>query len=240
MISTPNLLLRSLGPEDLQLIEPALWQVTLAEGDVLASAGDPIETICFLEGGVASYSNTSPSCVRTGIAMVGYEGCAGWHALLGSDVAPYDIAVAVGGGTALMIKAQELVDFTERRPSLRNLMMRFVRSMFAQIGQTAISNVNDPVQGRLCRWLLMNHDRLEGDEIQLSHNEIGNMLGVRRASVTDALHILEGEGLISAKRKSICVRDRARLRACAGDSYGVPEAEYRRLIAPFGKDLVLT
>ena len=114
--------------------------------------------------------------------------------------------------------------------------MRFVQSMFAQIGQTAISNVNDPIQGRLCRWLLMNHDRLEGDEIQLSHSEIGNMLGVRRASVTDALHILEGEGLIRAKRKSICVRDRARLRACAGDNYGFAESEYRRLIGPFGKD----
>jgi CRP-like cAMP-binding protein len=219
------------------MLEPALWRVTLAEGDELASAGAPIETVCFLEGGVASYSNMSPAGVRTGIGMVGYEGCAGWHVLLGSDVAPYDIAVAVGGGTALKIKAQTLIDFTEQRPSLRHLLMRFIRSMFAQVGQTAISNVNDPVQGRLCRWLLMNHDRLEGDEIQLSHNEIGNMLGVRRASVTDALHILEGEGLISAKRKSICVRDRARLRACAGDNYGFAESEYRRLIGPFGKDL---
>jgi CRP-like cAMP-binding protein len=236
MPSTGNLLIQALAADDLQLLDPLFKRVPLQEGDVLASAGQRIENVCFLEGGVASFSSVSAAGGRTGIGMVGYEGCTGWHILLGSDISPYDSMVAVGGATALQVDADDLLEACGRSASLRGLLMRFVQSVFAQISETAISNVNDPVQGRLCRWLLMNHDRLDGDEIQLSHGEIGNMLGVRRASVTDALHVLEGEGLITAKRRSICVRDRRRLRQCAGENYGFAEAEYRRLIAPFGKD----
>lgn len=234
--SSSNLLIRSLGADDQNLLEPYFTRIAIDEDDVLATAGQAIDTVCFLEGGVASYSRLSSSGARTGIAMVGYEGFAGWHVLLGCHLSSYDIAVAVGGQTALRIAVPDLLAACARSPALQGLLMRFVQSFFAQLSQTAISNVSDSVQHRLCRWLLMNHDRLPGDEIQLSHNEIGNMLGVRRASVTDALHILEGEGLITAKRRSICVRDRRRLRDCGGENYGFAEAEYSRLIAPFGKD----
>jgi DNA-binding MarR family transcriptional regulator len=81
----------------------------------------------------------------------------------------------------------------------------------------------------------MAHDRLPGDEIALRHEDIGNMLGVRRASVTDTLHMLEGAGAIRSSRGRLTVRSRAVLEELAGDSYGFPEAQYRRLIAPFGK-----
>ena len=82
------------------------------------------------------------------------------------------------------------------------------------------------------RWLLMCHDRLDGDDLPLKHEFIALMLGVRRASVTEALNILERRGIIRASRGNIVVLDRARLEETAGDSYGVPEAEYRRLIGP--------
>ncbi|HEX8258113.1 MAG TPA: helix-turn-helix domain-containing protein, partial [Allosphingosinicella sp.] len=85
----------------------------------------------------------------------------------------------------------------------------------------------------LCRWTLMAHDRIEGDEIKVTHDEIAVMLGVRRASVTDALHILEGEGLIRSRRGRVTIRNRDGLRRLAGETYGYAEAEYSRLIAPF-------
>jgi hypothetical protein len=65
------------------------------------------------------------------------------------------------------------------------------------------------------------------------------MLGVRRASVTDALHILEGEGALRGGRGCIILRDRQKLEDLAGDAYGFPEAQYSRLIAPFGKMLAV-
>ena len=56
------------------------------------------------------------------------------------------------------------------------------------------------------------------------------MLGVRRAGVTEALHALERRKLIKSSRGQIIVRNRKGIEKSAGGSYGVPEAEYRRLI----------
>jgi hypothetical protein len=81
----------------------------------------------------------------------------------------------------------------------------------------------------------MCHDRIDGDEIQLMHEHIGRMLGVRRATVTDTLHVLEGHGALRSKRGRITVRNRTLLEELAGASYGSAETHYRNLIAPFGK-----
>jgi DNA-binding MarR family transcriptional regulator len=69
--------------------------------------------------------------------------------------------------------------------------------------------------------------------IQLTDQQLGVMLGMRRASVTDTLHRLEGEGLVRSTRGKVDVRDRTRLLALAGGSYGAAETEYARFIAPF-------
>jgi DNA-binding transcriptional regulator YhcF (GntR family) len=79
----------------------------------------------------------------------------------------------------------------------------------------------------------MSRDRIGSDEIKVTHDALALMLAIRRASVTDALHILEGEGLIRSSRGLIVVRDREGLRRHAGETYGFYEAEYTRLIAPF-------
>jgi len=80
---------------------------------------------------------------------------------------------------------------------------------------------------------LMCHDRVDGDDLPLVHEFLSMMLGVRRPGVTIAVQTLEGAGVIKAKRGHIIVRDRAKLEEAAGGSYGVPEAEYRRLFGPF-------
>jgi len=86
------------------------------------------------------------------------------------------------------------------------------------------------VEERLARWLLMSHDRQDDDEIPLTHDFLALMLGVRRPSVTIALHSLESLGFIKATRGLIVVRKREELEDFAGPGYGVPEAEYERLI----------
>jgi CRP-like cAMP-binding protein len=222
--------------QDFEVLAPRLDAMELKEGDVIASAGGTIDTICFPETGVASYSEIHDDGGTTGIGMVGYEGIVEWHALLGSAASPHEVTIAVGPATAYRIGAQDLIEASRASVSLHNLLMRFVQSFIVQLGRTAVSNLCDPVDRRLCRWLLMNHDRLEGDAIEVTHRQIGVMLGVRRASVTDALHVLEGDRLIRAERRRIVVQDRARLRECGGESYGVAEAAYRRLLGPFGKD----
>lgn len=232
-----NLLLRLMGDADFSRLASRFERIELQEGDLIAAAGGQIDTICFLETGVASYSEISRDGNPTGIGMVGYEGLVEWHALLGSKVSPHEVTIAVGPARARRIAAAELNAAARESAALHNLLMRFVQSFIVQLGRTIVSNLLDPVERRLCRWLLMNHDRLEHDEIELTHQQIGVMLGVRRASVTDALHVLEGKKLIRAERRRILILDRAQLRQCAGDSYGPAEAAYGRLLVPFGKDV---
>ena len=98
-----------------------------------------------------------------------------------------------------------------------------------QTAHTALANGQAKVEERLARWLLMAHDRADGNELSLTHEFLALMLSVRRAGVTVALQLAESQGLISAKRGLIYVKDRAGLKKIANGLYGIPEAEYRRL-----------
>ena len=93
-----------------------------------------------------------------------------------------------------------------------------------------ISNAQARMDVRLARWLLMAHDRMGDDTLPLTHEFLSLMLGVRRPGVTEALNALRKQGLISYRRGQITVRNRKGLERTAGEAYGVPEAEYRRLI----------
>lgn len=76
----------------------------------------------------------------------------------------------------------------------------------------------------------MWHDRVDGDEIRLTHEFIGMMLGVRRSSVTEAMISFDASRLIGTRRGVIIMRDRAGLEAIAAGGYGLAEREYKRLM----------
>ena len=103
-----------------------------------------------------------------------------------------------------------------------------------QVAATAAANSERVIGQRLARWLLMCHDRIEGDDLPLTHEFLSIMLAVRRAGVTEAIHLLEGADLITARRAFITIVDRERLEETAGESYGEPEAEYEKLIPRSG------
>ncbi len=117
--------------------------------------------------------------------------------------------------------------------SLRETLHRYAMAFLTQATNTVISNANHPVEQRLARWLLMCRDRLEADEIGITHDVVANLLGIRRASVTVSLHVLEGIGAIRSTRGLVTVLDRALLMELAGEAYGQAEAEYRKLVGPF-------
>ena len=100
----------------------------------------------------------------------------------------------------------------------------------AQIAQTALANGRAKLEQRLARWILMAHDRTVADDVAMTHEFLAVMLGVRRASVTVALDSFEKKGVIEARRGTITVVDRKAIEKMAGHFYGVPEAEFRRLI----------
>ncbi len=231
-----NTLLRSLDPSDFMAIAPYLERVSFAVDDDVADAGTSIDTIWFPEAGIAAVLDRTEGDRRLAVGLVGAEGFVGWPLLLGDDRWLHDVVMRAEKGTALRIDADRLLAAIEAHPSLRAALLRFVTVFMTQMGRTIVSSLIHPVERRMARWILLYHDRVSGDEICLTHEEFRLMLGVRRSSVTDALHRLEAEQAVRGLRGRVVVRDRAKLAELAGDTYGPPEREYRRLVLGASQD----
>lgn len=226
-----NKLLRALMPEDYRLLQPHLESIELDRGMTLLSPDEPIGHVYFPSSGLTSIIAISSETQGIEIGLAGRDGMAGIAILLDSDRTPHRIFMQVGGSGYRIASAdlQQALDFSA---SLRKLLLRYVQVFTVQTAYTALSNAIHTVEERLARWLLMSHDRQDVDEIPLTHEFMALMLGVRRPSVTIALHSLEGLGFIRATRGQVTIRNRPALEEFAGAAYGKPEAEYMRLIGP--------
>jgi CRP-like cAMP-binding protein len=225
-----NLLLNRLDPADLALLRNALEPVALDLRQQLEVANEPIEYVYFPDAGIISVLAKSADEVIE-VAVIGREGMSGITVVLDNHSSPNDVNVQAVG-TAHRIASDQLRQALRQSSSLRMVLHSFAHVFTVQLAQTALANGRAKISERLARSLLMAHDRLDGDDIQLTHEFIATMLGVRRPGVTDALHELEGKGLIQSSRAAISVLDRQGLVRLAGSAYGVPEAEYNRLLGP--------
>jgi CRP-like cAMP-binding protein len=232
---TRNLLLGACSAADFALLQPDLTRVDLAVRQSPYGSNEAIEHVYFLEGGLGSLVARQEDGAEVEVGIFGYEGMIGTPIVLGVDRSPHRCFMQLAPATALSIPAEALTHACDESQSLRKLLLRFVQFSVIQAAETAASNGNDELPQRLARWLLMCHDRVEGDEIAITHEFLGIMLAVRRSGVTVALHALEGASAIKARRGLVTVTGRERLLEIADGSYGGSEAEYRRLIGPFGK-----
>jgi CRP-like cAMP-binding protein len=224
-----NRLLNAMSTEDFQLLQPHLELVSLDTSQILVEANEPVPYVYFLEYGIGSAVAISLAGERIEVGNIGREGMTGTCLVHGVNRSPIQIFVQVPGPASRM-SAGAFKAVLAESPSLHGLLMRYVESTIIQMAHTALANGRHTLSQRLARWLLMSQDRLEKDEIPLTHGFLSLMLGVRRPGVTEALHVLEGEHIIKAVRGSITILDRARLEEAAGDCYGLPELEYERLL----------
>ena len=233
--STPNLLLRALSNDDYALLEPHFERIALRLKDRLFEPNVRPERVHFLESGVGSIVAIQEGEEQVEVGLYGREGMSGAAVILDAGQSPHASMVQSGDPSSLTIASERLVDACEQSTSLRNLLLRYAQSLNVQTALTATANAQYALPERLARWLLMCHDRLDDDRLELTHEFISMMLAVRRSGVTVTLHTLEAAGAVKATRGLVTVTDRARLEEIAGESYGQAEAEYRRLIGPFGK-----
>jgi CRP-like cAMP-binding protein len=231
MASIGNKLLALLPGEEQALLQQSLQPIALSQGEVLHEGMQPIGYVYFLESGLSSEIALNGD-ERIEVGCIGREGFSGVPVVLGVDRTPHRSFMETDG-SALRLPAGELQKMMDANPMLRALLLRYVQVFMIQIAATALADGRYALHRRLARWLLMAHDRLERDELSLTHEFLSLMLGVRRSGVTDAIHVLEGDGTIRATRGLITVRDRPALERVAGECYGMPEAEYRRLIGGF-------
>lgn len=226
-----NILLSRMPAESFARLRDALELVPLPKRAVIYERNKPFTHGFFVETGCGSVITISPEGHKIESGLFGHDGLVPWGIALGADRSPNQVEQQVEG-SGFRIDVDVLRSAIEEDAQMRNLFLRYAQATSIQTGYTALTNAVHPVDERLARWLLMVHDRMEGDELPLTHDYLSVMLAVRRPSVTTSLHVLEGNGFIRAERGMITVCNRGALEEFAGDSYGKPEDEFERLIAP--------
>jgi CRP-like cAMP-binding protein len=229
MSLSSNRLLLSLSSPDFDLLAPHLEAVTLRLRKMLEKPDKRIEDVYFPETGFASVVAIQRGGKEVEVGLIGREGMTGLPIVLGNHRSPHATYMqAPGKGHS--ISASELRQAMQASVSLRDSLLKFVQAFGVQTTHTAICNARSKLDVRLARWLLMAQDRIQDDILPLTHEFISLMLAVRRPGVTDALNALRERGLISYRRGEITINDRKGMARVAGDAYGTPESEYRRLI----------
>ncbi|WP_112794878.1 Crp/Fnr family transcriptional regulator [Rhizobium sp. SYY.PMSO] len=224
-----NKLLSLLPPADYEQIAAEFEHIVLPRGTVIGEAGQPIDYVYFLSSGIGSIVASTPEGRRAEAGVFGFDGYVPTSAVAGTEFNAHDVIIQLDA-EAYRISYASFRYLMDRNRNLNKLMIRSIEAFAVQLAYTAISNALHEVNERLARWLLMCHDRVSGNEIALTHDFISLMLAVRRPSVTTSLHILEGNGFITAQRGNITIRNRPALEEFAHDAYGKPEEEYRRLM----------
>jgi CRP-like cAMP-binding protein len=232
-LRSSNRLLQAMASEDYARIAGELVPVALNRDDMLLGPGARLSRVLFIEEGIVSIIGRSDDR-RVEVGMVGREGLVGIEAILGIDRSPYEHLVQLEG-RAREIDMGRLGEAIRDSTLLRDLLLRFAHVARVQGAETAVSNGSQTIDRRLARWLLMYRDRTDSDDVLVTHRFLAIMLGVRRAGITEAIHRLEGERLLRARRSSLSILDRGRLERFAGSAYGLPEAEFRRLIPEGGQ-----
>jgi len=224
-----NRILSLLETKDREPLLAKLEPVDLPRLSTLSEPNQPQEFSFFLEAGIGSIISRSPSGQTAEVGIFGAEGMSPPNSLFEDNQAPFKVFMQIAG-YGHRIRNDDLFEALKHSHSMRRLLSRYAQTLFVQTAYTALSNATHRIDERLARWILMVHDRTVGDRLLLTHDFLAEMLNVRRPSVTTALHMLEGYRFIIAERGLVTVRDRAGLEAFAGDAYGAPEREFKRLI----------
>jgi CRP-like cAMP-binding protein len=156
--------------------------------------------------------------------MIGPEGFTGISAVMGATISPHDVQM-LSAGAARRVSSHAIRAAMDQSATLRAAMLAYVYRFLLQSMREAQVNARATLEARLARWLLMMHDRVEGDELYLTHDRVACMLGVRRAGVSVAAKKLERAGVIVLHRGSILIRDRALLEEASAGAYGATDRE---------------
>jgi CRP-like cAMP-binding protein len=224
-----NRLLAQLPNGEAKRLLEQLTPVDLPYRHSLYKARKPIDYVYFPTSGVASAVAYDGTGSAVEVATVGDEGMIGLPALLAEATSPNDVFMQVAGA-GLRIAAAVLRQDAGPGSPLYHVLVKYLNAYLLQVSQAVACNGLHVVRQRCCRWLLMTQDRVHSDELPLTHELLGIMLGVRRASVTEVLAPLQEEGLVRSQRGTITILDRKGVEAAACECYRIVADEYARLL----------
>jgi CRP-like cAMP-binding protein len=224
-----NRLLEVLDAAALAAVVPHLVPIAFERRHQLEIPNRSVEHVYFMEHGIASVVARGDADSETEVGIVGYEGVTGIAVILNGGRSPNSTYIQVSGsGQSMPVSALRAA--IEAHDSLRTLLLRYVQSFLIQMAQTTVANARASTDERLSRWLLMAHDRIEGDDLIITHEFLALMAGTRRSGVTEAMVRLAKAGLVRPGRGIVAILDRKGLEQSAGRFYGISEAELDRLL----------
>lgn len=227
-----NVLFDALPGDVRRALEPRLERLAIKRGAVLHEPGEPIRHLYFPTGCLVSItiSTVEGKTVETGVA--GNREMVGVNAFMGGRETTQTRYVVQIPGAALKVPAQPLLDAFDTNKRVRDVLLRYTQALIAQISQNAACNRVHDVRQRYARWLLEVRDRTLAEELRFTQEFAGEMLGVRRSSVTDMSREFEEEGLVRTERGLTSIVDGPALERSACGCYRVLKEEYARLLVP--------
>jgi len=227
--SLKNHLLATLHDDELARVQSKLEPISLKLGDVLYESGDKMDYAYFPTTVIVSMLYIMENGATAEIGIVGNDGLIGNALFMGGETTTSRVIIQ-SAGAAYRMKAKDLKTEFALGNVFQKMLLRHTQALLTQISQTAVCNRLHPIEQQLCRWLLLSHDRLNSNELVMTHDLISNMLGVRREGITLAAQKLVKRKLIKSIRGTITVVDRQGLEQAVCECYQVVNAEYNRLL----------
>lgn len=230
---SPNRILAALPETERAALEPHLESLDAELRLLIWDVDRPIEYVYFPEGMIGSIVGVMADGTAVETATIGHEGIVGLPVFLGTDRTSCQAFCQVPGPT-LRMRVSAFRDLIGQLPELRALLNSFTQALFTLVGQNSACNRVHTMSERCARWLLLTHDRVGGDDFPLTHQVLSQMLGVRRATVTEAMGYIQERGAIAYEMGRVHIRDRALLESLSCECYTIIAREFERLLGGHG------
>jgi CRP-like cAMP-binding protein len=224
-----NRILAALPAKEYERLLPHLEQIALNLGEVLSQPDEPLQYVYFPNRGTISLVVVLEDGSEVEAGVIGNEGMLGLAVVAGTNSMPLQAIVQIPDG-GMRLKVGVFREEFNRHEQLHRLLLNYSQALFVQAAQTAACNRLHRLDARLARWLLMCQDRSKADDLQLTHEFLAVMLGVRRAGVSMAASKFQEDGLIKYTRGHLRILDRKGLEAASCECYGVVRDEFDRLL----------
>lgn len=226
-----NQLLGAMHPDSRKRIEAQLEPVDFKLGAVVCEAGGLLKHAYFPEGSVLSLLTVLENGSAIETANIGREGAFGLFAAMYSRVS-FNLCIVQLVGSTVRCPIELLQDEFKNSEHVRNLFVSYSETLLSQVQQTVACNAMHSTEERMCRWLLMMHDRAEGEALTYTHEFLAHILGANRKSVTLAAQSMQNADLISYRRGTIQVLDRAGLEKASCECYAIVKERFDAFLKP--------
>jgi CRP-like cAMP-binding protein len=228
---TRNRLLLAIPADELSRVLSVSERVALIPHQILHEYMVPMDHVYFVENGLVSVAAKVGHDRFVEVWLTGSQGMVGVPVVLGAGLEPLHRRTVQVGGQALRIKTPDFLQAIENLPAFRKALHAFLNVVLSQTSQSGACNSTHSIKHRLARWLLVARSGLNADEIPLTHGVLAQLLGVRRASVTECLEQFETQGLINTKRGQIMICNSGDLREACCDCFRMIDREYEQQLA---------